>query len=132
MTPTGARTKLANALAIEAKGAFLISGPSMVGKSWLIDELCSYLDRFDKRGAFVLQFRCSSGHTGYEPVLDAIDLLARRENWSAKKQAIFLGIKYSGKIAGVVGGIARRMFPDAVSKEALEELKKSLDEFAKG
>jgi len=80
----------------------------------------------------VLQFRCSSGHTGYEPVLDAIDLLARRENWSAKKQAIFLGIKYSGKIAGVVGGIARRMFPDAVSKEALEELKKSLDEFAKG
>jgi len=131
MTPSGARTELAKALATEAKGAFLISGPTMVGKSWLIDELYSYLGKVNKRGAFVLQFRCSSGHTGYEPVLDAIDLLAKRENWSAKKQAIFLGIKYSGKIAGVVGGVARKVFPDAISKEALEELKKSLDEFAK-
>lgn len=131
MTPYRARSDLANALTTASKGAFLISGPTLIGKSWLIKELFDYLAKYDKRGMHVHHFSCSSGHTGYEPVLDAIDFLAERKHWSTKKQAVFFGIKYSGKIAGVFGGVARRLFPDAIPKDALDELKKSLDEFAK-
>ena len=131
MTPSAARSELAKVLTTASKGAFLILGPTMVGKTWLVDELRKYLEKFDKRGAYVHHFVCSSAHTGYEPILDAVNILAKRENWSIKKQAKFFGIKYSGKIVGMVGGVVRRFFPDAIPKETLDDLRKSLDEFAR-
>lgn len=130
VTPFAAREGLRRVLGATEKGAFLIEGPSLVGKTWLLEELLENFRRFDSRKPFVHSFVCTSSHAGYEPVLDAIEALSKRSNWSAKKKAIFFGINYSGTAMTFLGGIARKVFPDAIPKEALEKIRTSLDSFA--
>lgn len=129
LTPAAARERLYDVVSTVEKGAFLVEGRTLVGKTWLLDQLDCHLEKIVRR-PFVYRFVCSPSHAGYEPVLDAVESLSKRENWSTKKQAIFFGIKYSGAAVTFAGGILRRFFPDAIPKETLEQIRASLNSFS--
>ena len=122
-----ATTQLSERLVTLSRGTLLIEGPTLVGKTRLLEDIKANLSSRKIGDVFIDFIACSQSHAGYEPILDSVEKLSKRENWAPTKRA--------GRIARVtgihaltaLGGVFRRFFPDAVPKEVLESLRSGLD-----
>lgn len=129
MDLTAAKQKLTDKLAVTESGTFLIEGATLIGKTHLLEYAQSNL-KADAE-ALVVSITCSQSHAGYEPVLDSIEKLSRRENWSPAKRAGRIAKLTGVHIGTGIAGVFRRFFPDAIPKETLDAVRNGLDDVIK-
>lgn len=127
MDLSAARDQLSERLATLDSGTLLIEGPTLVGKTALIEALKTDLQNREIGEIFIDTIACSQSHAGYEPILDSVEKLSKRENWALKKRAGRIARAFGIHGLSTVGGMFRRFFPDAIPKEALESLRSGLD-----
>ncbi len=122
-----AREQLCECLVTLNSGTLLIEGPTLVGKTSLIEDLKADLLERRLGEVFIDTIACSQAHAGYEPVLDSVERLSKRENWALSKRACRIAKSLGINGLTFAGGVFRRFFPDAIPKEALDALRSGLD-----
>lgn len=127
MNPSIAKEQLDNELQKRTSGTLLVEGPTLVGKTTLIERVRDSIEEGTNSICYAKIFTCSQSHAGYEPILDTVEELSNRENWAVKHRMVHFARKNGIHIFTVVAGVFRRFFPDAISKEALDKLRSSLD-----
>lgn len=121
MNATEIRDALCQQIAeASASKAYLINGPTLVGKTWILKELSSALDRSDSELA--LYVCCQQSMVGFEPLIQAVEKLAERRNWSRSKQGIFYGKTLAKAGAGIIGWGINKLYPNSISRAEIDAI----------
>lgn len=122
-----ARKQLGELLVTLKSGTLLIEGPTLIGKTVLIKDLETDLRQRGLAEVFIDTISCSESHAGYEPILDSVEKLSKRENWALTKRSARVAKAIALHSLTAVGGVFRKFFPDAIPKDVLESLRNGLD-----
>ena len=100
--------------------AYLINGPTLIGKTWILEKWSLAFAQSDS--ALSLCVCCQQSMVGFEPLIQAVEALDQRQNWSRNKQGRFYVKTLAEAGTGILAWGVNKLYPSAVSRAEIDEV----------